>query len=147
MFPSEPSDASLPLLTLPPALIQSTWGGRLRNSERESLFLPVIHLEEERHGSGGESILHGNSIRRWSCSMTMFRSTTEQLGIEQGDVIRDGLVGAWTVECIQATPMVDFNFVIRSCDGRLSTMDPERVSQCQCGRYVLDARRCCDCVS
>lgn len=73
------------------------------------------------------------------------QTVIDRLGIEEGDTIRSGPADAWTVESIRNSQYVDCNLVVQSHEGDWSNMDPDQVSQCQCGMYTVGDAPCYDC--
>lgn len=78
-------------------------------------------------------------------SAEMAQTEIDRLGIEEGDIIRSGPADAWTVERVKNSQIVDCNLVVQSHEGDWSNMDPEGVSQCQCGQYTLGDAPCYNC--
>lgn len=74
-----------------------------------------------------------------------YQTAIDRLGIEEGDTIRSGRADVWTVECVKNSRIVDCNLVVQSHEGDWSNLDPEQVSQCECGQYTLDKGKCFDC--
>lgn len=69
----------------------------------------------------------------------------DRLGIEEGDIIRSGPADAWTVDGIKNSQIVECNLVVQSHEGRWSNMDPDQVSQCECGEYIVGEPPCYGC--
>jgi hypothetical protein len=80
-----------------------------------------------------------------SAKATQDATVIDRLGIEEGDTIRSGPADAWTVTEVKNSAVVDCNLVVRSHEGEWSNMDPEQVSQCQCGLYTLGDAPCYGC--
>lgn len=80
-----------------------------------------------------------------SAKATQTETVIDRLGIEGGDIIRSGPADAWTVERVKNSTVVDCNLVVQSHEGDWSNMNPEQVSECQCGQYTLGDAPCYDC--
>lgn len=80
-------------------------------------------------------------------SAKAFQTEIDRLEIEEGDTIRNGRTDFWTVETVKNSRIVDCNLVVQSDTGDWSNLDPERVSQCQCGQYTIAGVPCFGCKS
>jgi hypothetical protein len=78
-------------------------------------------------------------------SAKAFQTEIDRLGIEEGDTIRNGRTDFWTVERVKNSRIVDCNLVVQSNTGDWSNVDPDHVSQCECGQYTLSGAVCFDC--
>lgn len=78
-------------------------------------------------------------------SAKAYQTTIDRLGIEEGDKISSGRTDVWTVERVKNSRIVECNLVVQSHEGDWSNLDPEQVTECECGQYTLDNRTCFDC--
>lgn len=78
-------------------------------------------------------------------SAEAFQTEIDRLEIEEGDTIRNGRTDFLTVEAVKNSRIVDCNLVVQSETGDWSNLDPERVSQCQCGQYTISGETCFGC--
>jgi len=78
-------------------------------------------------------------------SAEAFQTEIDQLGIEEGDTIRNGRTDFWTVEAVKNSRIVDCNLAVQSNTGDWSNIDPSRVRECKCGQYTIAGETCFDC--